>query len=66
MAGAVAARWLLTAVFAPAGLGSLTVPGRADGLMAGAFVALREKMGQLPGSGHILAIALADGNWRPA
>ena len=28
MAGAVAARWLLTAVFAAAGLGSLPVPGR--------------------------------------
>jgi hypothetical protein len=33
----------------------------AGGLMAGAVVTLREKMGQLPGSGHILAIGLADG-----
>jgi hypothetical protein len=37
----------------------------AGGLMAGAFVARPEKMGQLPGLGHILAIGLADGNWRP-
>ncbi len=81
MAGALAARWLLTAVFAAAGLGSRPVPGRpvpgrvgtaraaarvsvlfhalmcaaarpgvrelgveAGGLMARAFVALREKM----------------------
>src|SRR6266700_2472994 len=100
MAGALAARWLLTAVFAAAGLGSRPVPGRpvpgrpvpgrvgtaraaarvsvlfhalmcaaarpgvrelgveAGGLMARAFVALREKMGTAAGSGHILATGL--------
>jgi Domain of unknown function (DUF5134) len=38
MAGAVAARWLLTAVFAAAGLGSLPVPGRVDTARAAARV----------------------------
>jgi Domain of unknown function (DUF5134) len=38
MAGAVAARWLLTAVFAAAGLGSLPVPGRVGTARAAARV----------------------------
>src|ERR1700722_1289274 len=38
MAGAVAARWLLTAVFAAAGLGSLPVLGRVDTARAAARV----------------------------
>src|ERR1700722_18166246 len=38
MAGAVAARWLLTGGFAAAGLGSLPVPGRVDTARAAARV----------------------------
>jgi len=38
MTGTLAVRWLLTAVFAAAGLGSLPVPGRVDTARAAARV----------------------------
>ena len=62
MTGTLAVRWLLTAVFATAGgqsrscrsgppcrvINIVGVEGGQAGLMAGAFVALHEKMGQPP------------------